>query len=95
MINGRGNVLRNKELRYLHGASKSNQNLLNNCLLALSMMLRLSFMIQIMHHAMGSLVKIEYHYQIILSIYKTPNVSTIQMLSSSIIQIWYNAKSCR
>ena len=70
MINGRGNVLRNKELRYLHGASKSNQNLLNNCLLVMSMMIHLSFMIQIMHHAMGSLVKIEYHYQIILSIYK-------------------------
>ena len=66
MINGRGNVLRNKELRYLHGASKSNQNLLNNCLLVLSMMLHLSFMIQIMHHTMmGSLVKIEYHQQII------------------------------
>ena len=66
MINGRGNVLRNKELRYLHGTSKGNQNLLNNCILVLSMMLHLSFMIQIMHHAVESLVKIDNHYQIIL-----------------------------
>ena len=84
MINGRGNVLRNKELRYLHGASKSNQNLLNNCLLVLSMMLHLSFMIQIMHHTMmGSLGKIEYHNKLYLYSYQhSTNKLYLQMLPS-------------